>query len=71
MCASLMFVGRGLSLRCLRCSEARSVVQNQSDLTPSGSVAGMATTFTAVKGDLRALNRKCGQPPGAYEGDSF
>jgi hypothetical protein len=52
-------------------SEARSVVQNQSDLTPSGSVAGMTTTFTAVKVDLRALNGKCGQPPGAYEGDSF
>ncbi|HEY5016141.1 MAG TPA: hypothetical protein VIJ82_10065 [Streptosporangiaceae bacterium] len=52
-------------------SVARSVVQNQNDRTPSGSVAGMASTFTAVKGDLRALNRKCGQPPGAYEGDSF
>jgi hypothetical protein len=47
------------------------VVQYQNDVTPSGSVAGMASTFTAVKGDLRALNRKCGQPPGAYEGDSF
>jgi hypothetical protein len=50
---------------------ARSVVQYQNDVTPSGSVAGMASTFTAVQGDLRALNRKCGQPPGAYEGDSF
>jgi len=36
-----------------------------------GSVAGMASTFTAVNGDLRALNRKCGHPPGAYAGDSF
>jgi len=50
---------------------ARSVVQYQNDVTPSGSVAGMTSTFTAVNGDLRALNRKCGQPPGAYEGDSF
>jgi hypothetical protein len=50
---------------------ARSVVQYQNDVTPSGSVAGMASTFTAVQGDLRALSRKCGQPPGAYEGDSF
>jgi hypothetical protein len=50
---------------------ASSVVQNQNGRTPSGSVAGMASTFTAVKGDLRALSRKCGQPPGAYEGDSF
>ncbi|MDQ2873437.1 MAG: hypothetical protein M3Y33_00815 [Actinomycetota bacterium] len=50
---------------------ARSVVPNQADLTPSGSVAGMASTFTAVTGDLRAPNRRCDQPPGAYEGDSF
>ena len=51
---------------------ARSVMQYQNNLVaPSGSVAGMASTFTAVRGDLRALNRKCGQPPGAYEGDSF
>jgi hypothetical protein len=50
---------------------ARSVVQYQNDVTPSGSVAGMASTFTAVNGDLRALSRKCGQPPGAYEGGSF
>jgi hypothetical protein len=50
---------------------ARSVVTKQNDLTPSGSVAGMASTFTAVKGDLQVLNRKCGQPPGAYGGDSF
>jgi hypothetical protein len=50
---------------------ARSVLQNQNDRASSGSFAGMASTFTAVKGDLRALNRKCGQPPGAYEGDSF
>src|SRR5436305_2744636 len=27
MCASLIFVGRGRSLRCLRCSEARSVAR--------------------------------------------
>jgi hypothetical protein len=47
------------------------VVQYQNDVTPSGSAAGMASTFTEVNGDLRALNRKCGQPPGAYEGDSF
>jgi hypothetical protein len=47
---------------------ARSVVQYHNNV---GSVAGMASTFTAVNGDLRALNRKCGQPPGAYEGDSF
>jgi hypothetical protein len=51
---------------------ARSVVQYQDTLVaPSGSFAGMASTFTAVRGDLRALNRRCGQPPGAYEGDSF
>jgi hypothetical protein len=51
---------------------ARSVLQYQNNVVaPSGSVAGMASTFTAVRADLRALNRKCGQPPGAYEGDSF
>jgi hypothetical protein len=50
---------------------ARSVVLNQSSRTPSGNVAGMALTFTAVQGDVRALSHKCGQPPGAYEGDSF
>jgi hypothetical protein len=51
---------------------ARSVLQYQNNLVaPSGSVAGMASTFTAVSGDLRALNRKCGRPPGAYKGDSF
>ena len=50
---------------------ANSIVQNQNDLTPSGSVAGMTSTFTAVRGDLRALNRRCGQRPRAYEGDSF
>ena len=50
---------------------ARSVVTDQTDQAPSGSVTGMASTFTAVKVDLQALNRECGQPPGAYEGDSF
>jgi hypothetical protein len=50
---------------------ARSVVQYRNNVTPTGSVAGMASTFTAVNGDLQALNRKCGQSPGAYEGDSF
>jgi hypothetical protein len=50
---------------------ARSVVQYRNNVTPPGSVAGMASTFTAVNGDLRALNRKCGHPPGAYAGDSF
>ena len=52
-------------------SVARSVVTDQTDQAPSGSVTGMASTFTAVKADLQALNRKCSQPPGAYEGDSF
>jgi hypothetical protein len=50
---------------------ASSVIQSQTDQASSGSFAGMASTFTAVKGDLRALNRECGQPRGAYEGDSF
>ena len=50
---------------------ASSTVQNQNDLTPSASIAGMMTTFTAVTGDLQALNRRCGQSPRAYEGDSF
>jgi hypothetical protein len=50
---------------------AHSVVQYHADVTPSGSVAGMVSTFAAVKDDLRALNRRCGQPPGAYQGDSF
>ena len=52
-------------------NEARSVVQNQSHITPTGSIAGVAVTFTAVQGDLRALNRQCGQRPAAYLGDSF
>jgi hypothetical protein len=52
-------------------SVAHSVVQYNADVTPSGDAAGMVSTFTAVQSDLRALNRKCGQPPGAYKGDSF
>ncbi len=50
---------------------ARSVVQYPGDVMPSGSAAGTVLIFAAVKGDLRALNRRCGQPRGAYEGDSF
>jgi hypothetical protein len=50
---------------------ARSVVEYDTDQTPSGSLAGIVSTFTAVQGDLRALNRRCGQPPRAYEDDSF
>ena len=50
---------------------ARSVVEYDTDQTPSGSLAGIVSTFTAVQGDLRVLNRRCGQPAGAYEDDSF
>jgi hypothetical protein len=50
---------------------ARSVVQYPGDVMPSGSAAGTVSIFAAVKGDLRALNRQCGQPRGAYEDDSF
>jgi hypothetical protein len=50
---------------------AHSVVEYHNDQTPSGSVTGMVSTFAAVQGDLRALNRKCDQPPRAYQGDSF
>lgn len=50
---------------------AGSVAQYDTDVTPSGSAAGVMSTFAAVQGDLRALSRRCGQPPGAYEGDSF
>lgn len=50
---------------------AHSVVQYDTDQTPAGSAAGMLSTFAAVQGDLRALNRRCGQPPRAYEDDSF
>jgi hypothetical protein len=50
---------------------AHSVVEYHNDQTPSGSVTGMVSTFAAVQGDLRALNRQCGQPPGAYQDDSF
>ena len=50
---------------------ARSVVTDQTGQAPSGSVTGMASTFSAVQVDLQALNRECGQPPGAYQGDSF
>jgi hypothetical protein len=49
---------------------ARSVLQ-YSDGLSSGSMAGMNSIFTAVKGDLRVLNRRCGQGKGAYEKDSF
>lgn len=52
-------------------SVAHSVVQYRTDVTPSGSAAGMVSTFTTVQSDLRALNRRCAQPPGAYKGDSF
>jgi hypothetical protein len=50
---------------------ARSVVEYNTDQTPTGSAAGTVSTFAAVQGDLRALNRRCGQPPRAYQGDSF
>jgi hypothetical protein len=38
---------------------------------PSGSAAGMMAIFAAVKGDLQALNRSCGQPARSYQSDSF
>lgn len=50
---------------------ARSVVQYPGGIMPSGSAAGTVSIFAAVRGDLRVLNRRCGQPRGAYEGDSF
>jgi hypothetical protein len=50
---------------------AHSVVQYNADMTPSGDAAGMVSTFAAVQSDLRALNHRCSQPPGAYQGDSF
>lgn len=50
---------------------ARSVAQFPGDVMPSGSAAGTVSIFAAVKGDLRGLNRRCGQPRGAYEDDSF
>jgi hypothetical protein len=50
---------------------ARSVAQYPGNVAPSGSAAGTVLIFATVKGDLRALNRQCGQPRGAYEDDSF
>ncbi|MGH3401090.1 MAG: hypothetical protein ACRDRJ_00990 [Streptosporangiaceae bacterium] len=50
---------------------ARSLVEYDTNQTPSGSNAGIVSTFAAVQGDLRALNRRCGQPPHAYQDDSF
>jgi hypothetical protein len=50
---------------------ASSVGLDQNNVTPTGSAAGMTSTFTAVKSDLQALNRECGQPPDAYQSDSF
>lgn len=52
-------------------SVASSVGLDQNNVTPTGSAAGMTSTFTAVKSDLQALNRDCGQPPDAYQSDSF
>jgi hypothetical protein len=37
----------------------------------SGNPSGMISTFAAVRADLQALNRSCGQPTGAYQTDSF
>ncbi len=37
----------------------------------SGNAAGMLSVFAVVQRDLRALNRSCAQPAGAYRGDSF
>lgn len=51
---------------------ARSgLLQFPDDRSSSGSAAGVVSVFAAVKGDLRALNRSCGQPAAAYQGDSF
>jgi hypothetical protein len=42
-----------------------------SDGLSSGSETGMVSIFGTVKRELRTLNRQCGQPPGAFEKDSF
>jgi hypothetical protein len=47
------------------------LLQYPDDRVRSGNAAGMMSTFALVTGDLRALNRSCGQPAGAYQGDSF
>jgi hypothetical protein len=47
------------------------LLQFPNDREPSGSVAGVVSIFAAVKGDLRVLNRTCGQPAAAYQSDSF
>jgi hypothetical protein len=64
-------VGRLVSeLRSL--AVARSGVQSPDNgRSPSGSIVGMESIFTALRGDLRVLNRSCGQPAGAYQSDSF
>jgi hypothetical protein len=51
---------------------ARSGVQSPDNgRAPSGSIVGMEAIFTLLRGDLRVLNRRCGQPARAYQGDSF
>jgi len=51
---------------------ARSGVQSPDNGgSPSGSIVGMESIFTALRGELKVLNRSCGQPARAYESDSF
>jgi len=51
---------------------ARSGIQYPDNRrAPSGSIAGIETIFTALRGDLRVLNHRCGQPARAFQGDSF
>lgn len=51
---------------------ARSGVQSPDNgRAPSGSIVGMEAIFTLLRGDLRVLNRSCGQPARAYQSDSF
>jgi hypothetical protein len=49
---------------------ARSVL-SYSDGLSSGSETGMVSIFGTMQRELRTLNRQCGQPPGAYQQDSF
>ena len=48
---------------------ASAAAQDGNNFTVLGNTASAMGALSAVGGDLQILNRKCGQPPGAYGHD--
>jgi hypothetical protein len=52
-------------------TEAHNIEHDGDDLAPFADIAATKATAAAVRADLRAIDRKCAQPPGAYRSQPF